>query len=90
VKVLLDKGAEVNAQGGAYDNALQPASIVGHHQIVTLLRDKVAEFNVQGGHYGNAVQADSGEGHKQVVNLLLDKEKKRPQPWKNLFQRFRR
>ncbi|KAF2647015.1 hypothetical protein K491DRAFT_615416, partial [Lophiostoma macrostomum CBS 122681] len=41
-KLLLDKGADVNAQGGLYGNALQAASIKGHEQVVKLLLDKGA------------------------------------------------
>lgn len=37
VQVLLEKGAEVNAQGGEYGNALQAASWGGHEKIVQLL-----------------------------------------------------
>ena len=37
VKTLLDKDAEVNAQGGYYSNALQAASVRGHEQIVKML-----------------------------------------------------
>ena len=33
-RMLLDKGADVNAQGGAYGNALQAASQGGHEQVV--------------------------------------------------------
>ncbi|KAK4119594.1 hypothetical protein N657DRAFT_537577, partial [Parathielavia appendiculata] len=40
VKLLLDKGAEVNKQGGYYGNALQAASARGHQDIVKLLLDK--------------------------------------------------
>lgn len=36
--MLLDKGAEVNAQGGYYRNALQAASFGGHREIVQMLR----------------------------------------------------
>ncbi|KAI0568347.1 hypothetical protein Alg130_12176, partial [Pyrenophora tritici-repentis] len=32
-KILLDKGAKVNAQGGDYGNALYAASYSGHEQI---------------------------------------------------------
>jgi hypothetical protein len=32
----LDKGADVNAQGGYYGNALQAASVGGHQEIVKL------------------------------------------------------
>ena len=73
VKLLLDEGADINAQGGSFGNALQAASCGGHKQIVKLLLDKGAEVNSQGGDYGNALQAASCGGHKQIVKLLLDK-----------------
>ena len=74
VKTLLDKDADVNAQGGHYGNALQAASYRGHEQLVKMLLDKDAEVNAQGGRYGNALQAASCEGHEQVVKTLLDKD----------------
>jgi hypothetical protein len=73
VKLLLDKGADVNAQGGRYGNALQAASERGNEQIVKLLLDKGADVNAQGGRYGNALQAASERGNEQIVKLLLDK-----------------
>ncbi|KAF1830092.1 ankyrin repeat domain-containing protein, partial [Decorospora gaudefroyi] len=42
-QMLLDKGADVNAQGGHYGNALQAASVGGHKEVVTLLLDKGAD-----------------------------------------------
>jgi hypothetical protein len=72
-KLLLDKNADVNAQGGDYGNALQVASAGGHEQVVKLLLDKNADVNAQGGDYGNALQAASAGGHEQIVKLLLDK-----------------
>ena len=45
VQVLLDKGADVNAQGGVYGNALQAASSEGHGQVVQMLLDKGADVN---------------------------------------------
>jgi ankyrin repeat protein len=38
VRLLLDKGADVNAQGGEYGNALQAASLEGHEAVVKLLQ----------------------------------------------------
>ena len=73
VKLLLDKGADPNAQGGYYGNAIQAASSRGHEQVVKLLLDKGADPNAQGGYYSNAIQAASEGGHEQVVKLLLDK-----------------
>ncbi|KAI1522222.1 fibronectin type 3 and ankyrin repeat domain protein 1 [Pyrenophora tritici-repentis] len=37
--LLLDKGADVNTQGGTYGNALQAASATGHEQVVKTLLD---------------------------------------------------
>ncbi|CAN9361213.1 unnamed protein product [Alternaria alternata] len=71
-RLLLNKGAEINAQGGHYGNALQAASEGGHEQVVKTLLDAGAEVNAQGGHYGNALQAASEGGHEQVVKTLLD------------------
>ncbi|KAF2463616.1 ankyrin, partial [Lindgomyces ingoldianus] len=60
VQLLVDKGADVNAQGGHYGNALQAASSGGHEQIVRLLVDKGADVNAQ--------------GHLRVLELLILKE----------------
>jgi ankyrin repeat protein len=40
------KGANVNAQGGHYGNALQAASAHGDNDIVQLLLEKGANVNV--------------------------------------------
>jgi hypothetical protein len=72
-QMLLDKGADVNAQGGQYGNALQAASVNGRKEVVTLLLEKGADVNAQGGLYGNALQAASANGRKEVVTLLLEK-----------------
>ncbi|KAI1535686.1 Ank-2 multi-domain protein, partial [Pyrenophora tritici-repentis] len=56
--LLLDAGAEVNAQGGEYGNALYIASARGHEQVVKMLLDTGADLH---------------EGHEQVVKTLLDK-----------------
>jgi ankyrin repeat protein len=55
VKLLLKKGADVNAQGGFYSNALQAASEGGHEAIVKLLLKKGVNVNAQGGEFGNAL-----------------------------------
>jgi ankyrin repeat protein len=72
VRILLDKGADVNAQGGRYGNALRAASEGGHEKVVKMLLDKDAVVNAQGGLYGNALQVASEGGHEKVVKMLLD------------------
>lgn len=67
---MLEKGAEINAQGGEYGNALYAASSRGHIEIVQRLLEKGAEVNAQGRYYGNALQAASSKGHVDVVQVL--------------------
>ena len=60
VQLLLDKGADVNAQGGTYRGALKAASRDGNVRVVQLLLDKGVGVNAQtpqGGYYSNALQA---------------------------------
>ena len=45
VWLLLEKGADVNAQGGPFGNALQAASWGDHEAIVQLLLKKGADVN---------------------------------------------
>jgi ankyrin repeat protein len=47
VRFLVDRGAEVNAQGGYYGNVLQAASRDGHEAVVRFLVDRGAEVNAQ-------------------------------------------
>jgi ankyrin repeat protein len=55
VKVLLDKGADVNAQGGFYAYALQAALYGGHEAVLKMLLDKGANVNAQGGYHSNTL-----------------------------------
>jgi ankyrin repeat protein len=72
-KLLLDRGADVNAQDGEGGDALQAASAGGHEHMVRLLLDKGADWSVYGGEDSNALRAASAGGHEQIVRLLLDK-----------------
>ena len=42
MQMLLDKGADINAQGGVFGNALQAALSGGHDHVVQMLLDKGA------------------------------------------------
>ncbi|KAH6704178.1 hypothetical protein BKA61DRAFT_660800 [Leptodontidium sp. MPI-SDFR-AT-0119] len=72
VILFLEKGADVNAQGGEYGSALQAASAKGYKTIAALLLENGADVNAQGGHYGNALQAASIKGHEAIAVLLLE------------------
>jgi ankyrin repeat protein len=71
VELLLKYGADVNAQGGQYSNALQAASLGGFNAVVELLLKYGADVNAQSGQYGNALQAASSGRNEAVVELLL-------------------
>ena len=45
MQMLLDKGADVNAQPGYSGNALYVASLRGHDQVVQMLLDKGADVS---------------------------------------------
>jgi ankyrin repeat protein len=44
VQLLLEKGADVNSQGGVYGDALQAAYTYGDKEVVQLLLEKGAEM----------------------------------------------
>ena len=67
-------GAEVNAKGGEYDNALQAVveSFHGNAAIMQLLLVNGVQVNARGGKYGNALQAALFRGNKEILQLLLE------------------
>jgi ankyrin repeat protein len=73
VEGLLEVGADVNAEGGLYGNALQAAAENGNEAVVRLLVEKGADINAEGGSYGNALQAAAQNGNEAVVRLLIEK-----------------
>ena len=73
VQLLLDNGADSNAQGGRYGSALQAASKVGNNQIILALLENGANINAQGGRFGSALQVASSYGHSMTVQMLLDR-----------------
>ena len=63
--LLIEKGADANAQGGYYGNSLQTASYGGHEAIEKLLIEKGADVN--------ALQAALSTGHEALAKLLKEK-----------------
>jgi ankyrin repeat protein len=73
LQMLVDRGADVNAQGGYYGSVLRAASAQGHEKVVQMLLDAGADVNAQDEHYGSALRAASAQGHDKIVQMLLDR-----------------
>ncbi|KAI9688231.1 MAG: hypothetical protein M1822_001737 [Bathelium mastoideum] len=73
VAVLLEDGADPNAKGEEYGNALQLACVTNHEQVVSLLINagRRIDLSAQGGFFGNALQAASYYVNKKIVEMLL-------------------
>jgi ankyrin repeat protein len=71
VQLLRDAGADFNAQGGRYGNALQAASEGGCDKVVELLLGAGASANAQDRGFGNALDAASEESHEKLSDLTL-------------------
>lgn len=84
VKNLLERGADPNAKGGIYGNALQAACFNGHLDIVReLLRAKVRIDAVKGA-CGSAVSAATMAGRIDIVKELIEAGASLniPEPWR--------
>ncbi|KAG9499469.1 hypothetical protein J7337_007925 [Fusarium musae] len=75
VLALLRLGANPNAQGGEYGNALQKACFETDYEsgVVDLLLEKGAEINQKGGYFGTALHAACAKQELELVNMLLSR-----------------
>ena len=73
MKLLLIAGADVNAQGGIYGNALHAASEKGYKQIAKILLDVGANINAQSWKHGNTLHTAAYLGKDAMLELLLSK-----------------
>ncbi|RSM16134.1 hypothetical protein CDV31_004597 [Fusarium ambrosium] len=75
IRVLLEKGADVDWQGGAYGCALQAATANYRLENVRLLLKHGADVNAQCGHYGNSMTAVARHftHFTEMATLLLER-----------------
>ncbi|KAK5657620.1 hypothetical protein OQA88_2692 [Cercophora sp. LCS_1] len=76
-EVLLESGAQVNAEGGHFHSALQAAAAESQRRpssehTVRLLIDRGANVNAKGGYYGSALLAANAAGSHAICRLLVD------------------
>ncbi|KAF8217285.1 ankyrin repeat-containing domain protein [Mycena galopus ATCC 62051] len=71
VRLLIDHGADLNAQGWEYGTALADASYSGRESIVQLLLENGDDVNMRDQKYGSAIKAASQRGYKSIVQLLI-------------------
>ena len=73
VRLLLERGADVNIVGGHRGTALQTAAYCSKKDIVQLLLKWGANVNIQAGAlHGSPLMEASSKGHKPIVELLLE------------------
>ncbi|KAL8724372.1 MAG: hypothetical protein Q9166_007983 [cf. Caloplaca sp. 2 TL-2023] len=70
VRILLDRGADLNASGGRLSTPLQAACFQGYVDVVRLLIEKGANMKSRG-LFQNALQASVMGNHEQIAMLLL-------------------
>ncbi|KAF5703410.1 ankyrin repeat [Fusarium mundagurra] len=75
VLALLRLGADPNAQGGEYGNALQKACYQTDYEagVIDILLENGAEVNLEGGCYGTALHAACAKSSLELVNMLLSR-----------------
>ncbi|KAE9381048.1 ankyrin [Stipitochalara longipes BDJ] len=74
LRLLIARGARLDARGGFFGTALQAAASQGHLEVVNALLDGGANPNTApSGHYGTALAAAIALRFKEIVRALLEK-----------------
>ncbi|KAI9763081.1 MAG: hypothetical protein M1840_000928 [Geoglossum simile] len=72
IHMLINKGADINAQGGYYGNPLQAALARSLGELAPMLLEKGADVNASGGQFGHPLQAAARYASPRTVQLLVD------------------
>lgn len=85
VRLLLERGANVNHAGNYGRRALHYAALTGQRDIGKFLLDNGADINARTWHEHTALSTAAAHGHKDIAELFLDNgakvfEPRRP-PW---------
>ncbi|KAJ7291361.1 ankyrin repeat-containing domain protein [Mycena rebaudengoi] len=72
VRLLIKHGANVNAAGGSYGNALHVAAAMGHVSVVQELIANGIAMNTGGRQYSSALNTALERGHEGVAALLIE------------------
>lgn len=73
--LLIERGADINAPGGYYGNALQTALASDYADTDTAMHliEHGADINAQGGYFRNALQAAIRNDHIDLAMLLIER-----------------
>lgn len=72
LKLLLDRGADVNLQVDRWGNALTAASTMGHVEVVKLLLERGADANFRNEYCSGTLEAAAQYGHEEIVEMLIE------------------
>ncbi|MFH1113810.1 MAG: ankyrin repeat domain-containing protein [Pseudomonadota bacterium] len=90
VRLLLDKGADVNAKRKDGWTVLMEAALRGHLELLRLCLDRGADVNAKTNEEATALITAAGRGHLNAVKLLLEKgadvNAKRKDGWTALME----
>lgn len=81
VRLLLDRGADVYAQGGRYRSAVDVASRLDYESVVRILLEKGAEVNAQG--YHDPLLLALGHAFDNVMHCLFVNANAQNGNWRN-------
>ncbi|KAL7918350.1 ankyrin repeat-containing domain protein [Trichoderma austrokoningii] len=73
IELLLEHGADVNAQGGPYGNALYAATLEGRANTVQILLENGADVDSKMEFYGYVFQSATVQERKRIMQLLIEK-----------------